>query len=212
MPSENLIFKKTHQVNEAFELLKRRTSTNPNQRLPKVEILRNAIEYIESLEDLLQVNFSYSLGVYQIFENTFLMSGHPTKTKSRMLQWRIKWTSNSSRLHGKLSLRIFWHAGNEVFGDDSFGAVCQLKIFKLWNKIIRFDLMIKPLINHRAPLAWTWCTHFHTWMPNKPEMIQLKSKLSLFSFRLLTSAQRLWKIKDLQYMLMSKQKSRALEQ
>ncbi|KAJ9593018.1 hypothetical protein L9F63_015316, partial [Diploptera punctata] len=42
------------QVNEAFELLKRRTCTNPNQRLPKVEILRNAIEYIESLEDLLQ--------------------------------------------------------------------------------------------------------------------------------------------------------------
>jgi hypothetical protein len=42
------------QVNEAFEVLKRRTCTNPNQRLPKVEILRNAIEYIESLEDLLQ--------------------------------------------------------------------------------------------------------------------------------------------------------------
>lgn len=46
---------KKFKVNEAFELLKRRTSTNPNQRLPKVEILRNAIEYIESLEDLLQV-------------------------------------------------------------------------------------------------------------------------------------------------------------
>lgn len=44
------------QVNEAFEVLKRRTSSNPNQRLPKVEILRNAIEYIESLEDLLQVS------------------------------------------------------------------------------------------------------------------------------------------------------------
>jgi hypothetical protein len=42
------------QVNEAFEVLKRRTCANPNQRLPKVEILRNAIEYIESLEDLLQ--------------------------------------------------------------------------------------------------------------------------------------------------------------
>ncbi|KAJ4439437.1 hypothetical protein ANN_07561 [Periplaneta americana] len=42
------------EVNEAFEVLKRRTCTNPNQRLPKVEILRNAIEYIESLEDLLQ--------------------------------------------------------------------------------------------------------------------------------------------------------------
>lgn len=41
------------KVNEAFEVLKRRTCSNPNQRLPKVEILRNAIDYIESLEELL---------------------------------------------------------------------------------------------------------------------------------------------------------------
>lgn len=43
-------------MNEAFEILKRRTCSNPNQRLPKVEILRSAIEYIENLEDLLQQN------------------------------------------------------------------------------------------------------------------------------------------------------------
>lgn len=62
MPSEKLTLKKIYsKVNEAFELLKRRTSTNPNQRLPKVEILRNAIEYIESLEDLLQVKFETQL-------------------------------------------------------------------------------------------------------------------------------------------------------
>ncbi|MEE6499444.1 hypothetical protein FKM82_003453 [Ascaphus truei] len=42
------------KVNEAFETLKRCTSTNPNQRLPKVEILRNAISYIESLQSLLR--------------------------------------------------------------------------------------------------------------------------------------------------------------
>lgn len=42
------------QVNEAFELLKRRTCNNPGQRLPKVEILRSAIEYIECLEEVLQ--------------------------------------------------------------------------------------------------------------------------------------------------------------
>lgn len=47
--------RRLRKVNEAFETLKKHTSTNPNQRLPKVEILRNAIEYIESLEDLLQV-------------------------------------------------------------------------------------------------------------------------------------------------------------
>ncbi|XP_073515672.1 myoblast determination protein 1 [Phyllobates terribilis] len=42
------------KVNEAFETLKRCTSSNPNQRLPKVEILRNAISYIESLQALLR--------------------------------------------------------------------------------------------------------------------------------------------------------------
>lgn len=48
--------RRLRKVNEAFEALKRRTCPNPNQRLPKVEILRNAIEYIESLEDLLHGN------------------------------------------------------------------------------------------------------------------------------------------------------------
>jgi myogenic factor 5 len=42
------------KVNEAFDILKRRTCSNPIQRLPKVEIIRNAIEYIENLEDLLR--------------------------------------------------------------------------------------------------------------------------------------------------------------
>ncbi len=49
-------FNFVRKVNEAFEILKRRTCSNPNQRLPKVEILRSAIEYIENLEDLLQQN------------------------------------------------------------------------------------------------------------------------------------------------------------
>ncbi|XP_041845338.1 myoblast determination protein 1 homolog isoform X1 [Melanotaenia boesemani] len=42
------------KVNDAFETLKRCTASNPNQRLPKVEILRNAISYIESLQTLLR--------------------------------------------------------------------------------------------------------------------------------------------------------------
>nr|WOE90270.1 myogenic factor 6-like protein [Scolopendra mutilans] len=45
--------RRLRKVNEAFEILKRRTCANPNQRLPKVEILRSAIDYIESLEELL---------------------------------------------------------------------------------------------------------------------------------------------------------------
>ncbi len=55
--------RRLRKVNEAFETLKKRTCPNPNQRLPKVEILRNAIEYIENLEDMLKssTNSSSSL-------------------------------------------------------------------------------------------------------------------------------------------------------
>ncbi|XP_061742947.1 myoblast determination protein 1 homolog [Nerophis ophidion] len=42
------------RVNDAFETLKHYSAFNPNQRLPKVEILRNAIHYIESLQALLR--------------------------------------------------------------------------------------------------------------------------------------------------------------
>uniref|UniRef100_A0A1I8IH24 BHLH domain-containing protein n=1 Tax=Macrostomum lignano TaxID=282301 RepID=A0A1I8IH24_9PLAT len=45
--------RRLRKVNDAFEALKRRTSANPSQRMPKVEILRQAIEYIECLEDML---------------------------------------------------------------------------------------------------------------------------------------------------------------
>ncbi|VEN60414.1 unnamed protein product [Callosobruchus maculatus] len=46
--------RRLRKVNEAFEMLKKRTCNNPGQRLPKVEILRSAIEYIEYLEEILQ--------------------------------------------------------------------------------------------------------------------------------------------------------------
>ena len=48
--------RRLRKVNEAFETLKRRTCSNPSQRLPKVEILRNAMEYIENLEDLVRAS------------------------------------------------------------------------------------------------------------------------------------------------------------
>nr|XP_006633604.1 PREDICTED: myogenic factor 6 [Lepisosteus oculatus] len=41
------------KINEAFEALKKKTVPNPSQRLPKVEILRSAIKYIEKLQDIL---------------------------------------------------------------------------------------------------------------------------------------------------------------
>ncbi|TWW64768.1 myogenic factor 5 [Takifugu flavidus] len=51
------------KVNHAFDALRRCTSANSSQRLPKVEILRNAIQYIESLQELLreQVESYYGL-------------------------------------------------------------------------------------------------------------------------------------------------------
>ncbi|XP_062990780.1 myogenic factor 5 [Elgaria multicarinata webbii] len=43
------------KVNQAFEALRRCTgAAKPSQRLPKVEILRNAIRYIERLQELLR--------------------------------------------------------------------------------------------------------------------------------------------------------------
>ena len=57
--------RRLRKVNEAFETLKKRTCPNNNQRLPKVEILRNAIEYIESLESLLKTNSTFLNGTKQ---------------------------------------------------------------------------------------------------------------------------------------------------
>ncbi|KAF4517920.1 hypothetical protein B566_EDAN005985 [Ephemera danica] len=54
--------RKAATLRERRRLRKRRTCSNPNQRLPKVEILRNAIEYIESLEELLQGRDQDSVG------------------------------------------------------------------------------------------------------------------------------------------------------
>ncbi|KJH45565.1 Helix-loop-helix DNA-binding domain protein [Dictyocaulus viviparus] len=45
--------RRLRKVNEAFEIVKQRTCPNPNQRLPKVEILRSAIDYITKLETML---------------------------------------------------------------------------------------------------------------------------------------------------------------
>ncbi|XP_014855503.1 PREDICTED: myoblast determination protein 1 homolog [Poecilia mexicana] len=55
------------KVNDAFETLKRCTTANPNQRLPKVEILRNAISYIESLQALLRGG--QEEGFYSVLEH-----------------------------------------------------------------------------------------------------------------------------------------------
>lgn len=82
------------KVNQAFETLKRCTTTNPNQRLPKVEILRNAIRYIESLQELLreQVENYYSLPGQSCSE--------PTSPTSNCSDGMVSHSSSVSGLSG----------------------------------------------------------------------------------------------------------------
>ncbi|XP_044763254.1 transcription factor SUM-1 isoform X2 [Coccinella septempunctata] len=73
--------RRLRKVNEAFELLKKRTCSNPGQRLPKVEILRSAIEYIEYLEELLQGSKSSIEASTNLTINNNIMPGksHPNR-------------------------------------------------------------------------------------------------------------------------------------
>lgn len=69
--------RRLRKVNEAFELLKRRSCNNPGQRLPKVEILRSAIEYIEYLEEVLQGSKSGSDPSTNPSTNSDYLNDHP---------------------------------------------------------------------------------------------------------------------------------------
>lgn len=78
--------RRLRKVNEAFDVLKRRTCSNPTQRLPKVEILRNAIDYIENLEDLLR-----SSGVSSKAFRQDLDEQKPTANEVGRLSSRADW-------------------------------------------------------------------------------------------------------------------------
>jgi len=89
--------RRLRKVNEAFETLKRRTCPNPNQRLPKVEILRNAIEYIENLEELLKVNTKSNqsanltkqkLQAYSALSSTSLLNSDDNRSNSSDVSWK----------------------------------------------------------------------------------------------------------------------------
>ncbi|KAF7693760.1 myogenic factor 6 [Silurus meridionalis] len=80
------------KINEAFEALKRKTVPNPNQRLPKVEILRSAISYIEKLQDLLhnldeQERLSENGGIHQNPREHNVSNGE--------YRWKSTWQGNS---------------------------------------------------------------------------------------------------------------------
>ncbi|KAF6780289.1 hypothetical protein AHF37_00207 [Paragonimus kellicotti] len=91
--------RRLRKVNEAFETLKRRTCANPNQRMPKVEILRNAIDYIENLEEMLQHNGVLPTGISPLTSALLANGGSNTGTARRSE------TGNSSD-EKKLSTRL----------------------------------------------------------------------------------------------------------
>ncbi|KAF7256714.1 hypothetical protein EG68_06499 [Paragonimus skrjabini miyazakii] len=91
--------RRLRKVNEAFETLKRRTCANPNQRMPKVEILRNAIDYIENLEEMLQHNGVLPTGISPLTSALLANGGNNMGTARR------NETGNSSD-EKKLSTRL----------------------------------------------------------------------------------------------------------
>lgn len=88
--------RRLRKVNEAFETLKRRTCTNANQRMPKVEILRTAIDYIENLEEMLQHN-----GV--LFPLRVDQSTSATALANRLLAGSQRFSRNLQQSGGKLT-------------------------------------------------------------------------------------------------------------
>ncbi|XP_076006507.1 myogenic factor 5 [Genypterus blacodes] len=103
------------KVNHAFEALRRCTSANPSQRLPKVEILRNAIQYIESLQDLLheQVENYYALpGESSSEPGSPLSSCSDGMADSNSPVWHQMNANYSNGYYGK----------NESLGDKTAGA------------------------------------------------------------------------------------------
>lgn len=74
------------KVNEAFDALKRSTLMNPNQRLPKVEILRSAIQYIERLQALVS-----SLNQQDTETGQQGLHFRPSATQPRVSRTRGEW-------------------------------------------------------------------------------------------------------------------------
>ncbi|XP_040073790.1 myoblast determination protein 1 homolog isoform X2 [Ixodes scapularis] len=101
--------RRLHRVNEAFEVLKRRSCANPAQRLPKVEILRSAIEYIEGLEDLLQGSGAR--------ERAHLLDATLASSAAQARQVR----GGMQKICGPLIQRV-----QHFHGVTSFGGLCQV--------------------------------------------------------------------------------------
>ncbi|KAE8615259.1 hypothetical protein XENTR_v10008457 [Xenopus tropicalis] len=123
------------KINEAFEALKRRTVANPNQRLPKVEILRSAINYIERLQDLLhsldqqdkppkadEEPFSYNSKEAAVQSEDFLNTCHPEwhhiPDHSRMPNLNIKEEGSLQENSSSSSLQCLSSIVDSISSDE----------------------------------------------------------------------------------------------
>ncbi|XP_070541828.1 transcription factor SUM-1-like [Ptychodera flava] len=107
------------KVNAAFEVLKRHTTSNPNQRLPKVEILRNAIEYIVRLEQLLHVERSATSGGDKSDSDSGRESASPKTVVNSASNSPLPIGNNALSYHSE-KLRHFGQSMNDTSGVNGF--------------------------------------------------------------------------------------------
>ncbi|XP_038676920.1 myogenin [Scyliorhinus canicula] len=114
------------KVNEAFEALKRSTLLNPNQRLPKVEILRSAIQYIERLQALLStLNQQDKLHYSESSRNTRHVVGVPSECGSNSASCSPEWNSSSDHCNNPYNPRDHLLSVTKVQSSGS-GSLCSL--------------------------------------------------------------------------------------
>jgi len=127
--------RRLRKVNEAFETLKKRTCPNPNQRLPKVEILRNAIEYIENLEDMLKTSSA--------------SSANNSKTNSSAL-------FKNQYLNGSTTISNSFISSE----DNRSNSSDVISIYKFSLNYLEFSFKTKYFLNHNRALIiqFQWIT------------------------------------------------------
>ncbi|CAJ0608281.1 unnamed protein product [Cylicocyclus nassatus] len=121
--------RRLRKVNEAFEIVKQRTCPNPNQRLPKVEILRSAIEYITKLETMLHAEGKMTKIMAQ---NQIAMHGHTGGEYLHHL------TSTAYRFGAALARR--WNGGGTALARFLALQTTAYAIFRAFShKTLRFS-------------------------------------------------------------------------
>jgi hypothetical protein len=131
--------RRLRKVNEAFETLKKRTCPNPNQRLPKVEILRNAIEYIENLENLLKTSSTTSSSN---MPNSF--SNNAKNLQTTQTTTRSSYITKTAQYFNSIN-----SSNNFVSSEDNRSNSSDVRVLILVNDKLYAKLTVKPrFLNH----------------------------------------------------------------